>query len=210
MRFFITHILTPYLSSVFTSIKQTGKKLEYIELSRLKLYLNLPPIIQDSVCNLINTNSDERIDHDEFVKFFLSLIASSVEKRFLVAFKIFDREDHEYITRDDISIILKNLPYSFDNESFYGISHDKSGTSTSLLTLSQHLQMRTNDSLEIESLLDEIFDTYDQKMFFSDFCNFTKMRSSDLVVSIYQFLQSRIPCIRVSYVLLAHYKAFLS
>ena len=86
LKVFIKNVLIPYFSSVFTSILEGGSKLDYLTLNRLRKYLNLPPILAMRICYLINDNGDSRIDHDEFIKFFLNLIAGSFEKKMHIAF----------------------------------------------------------------------------------------------------------------------------
>ena len=76
--FFIKKILGPYLSSVYFSLLERQSK-SYISLERLKLYLNLPELLGDRIVRQINANGDERIDHDEFVAFFLKLFMGTFE-----------------------------------------------------------------------------------------------------------------------------------
>mgnify|MGYP006952961746 CR=1 FL=1 len=60
----------PYLSSVFFSLVGRGTK-GYLSAAKTKQYLNLPEFLGESFVGQINANGDERIDHDEFVGFFL-------------------------------------------------------------------------------------------------------------------------------------------
>lgn len=76
-KFFIKSILFPYLSSVYYGLIKRGNK-DYIGVQRLKEYLNLPPLLGTRVTNLINANGDERIDHDEFVIFFMRVLVGSI------------------------------------------------------------------------------------------------------------------------------------
>ena len=41
--------------------------------------MNLPELLGDRVVGLINQNGDERIDHDEFVQFFMRLCMGTIE-----------------------------------------------------------------------------------------------------------------------------------
>ena len=63
-------ILVPYLSSVFMGLVSRTNK-DYIGIKMMKHYLNLPEVIGDRIVNQVNSNGDERIDHDEFIEFFL-------------------------------------------------------------------------------------------------------------------------------------------
>jgi hypothetical protein len=60
----------PYFSAVYSSLINQGRS-GYLEVSRLKAYFNLPELIFSRVVKLMNENGDERIDHDEWLAFFL-------------------------------------------------------------------------------------------------------------------------------------------
>jgi len=72
--------------------------------------MGLPSFIGDRLVEQINTNGDERIDHDEFVRFFLILCAGSFEQRMLIAFKCFDLHDNEILSKEDVTLVLKSIP----------------------------------------------------------------------------------------------------
>ena len=72
-RFFLNNVLTPYLYSVYYCLIQKGTK-DYLSVNKTREYLNMPFLIGQRVCNIINANGDERIDADEFVLFFLKLL----------------------------------------------------------------------------------------------------------------------------------------
>ena len=74
--FFTREILTPYLSSVYSSLLSKGKK-NYLSIDRVKQYLDLPELLGQRIVKQIDANGDDRIGHDEFVKFFLSLLMGS-------------------------------------------------------------------------------------------------------------------------------------
>jgi hypothetical protein len=67
--YFLKKMLIPYLSSVFFGLIEHGTK-DYLTIFKTRQYLNLPEPLGDRVCNIINANGDERIDHDEFIEFF--------------------------------------------------------------------------------------------------------------------------------------------
>ena len=49
------------------------QKKGYLTISKMKNYLNLPELISKRIVKQINGNGDERIDHDEFSRFFTQL-----------------------------------------------------------------------------------------------------------------------------------------
>lgn len=50
----------------------------------------MTPLIGDRVTRLVNSNGDERIDHDEFVDFFLKVLIGTVEQKMQIAFQCYD------------------------------------------------------------------------------------------------------------------------
>ena len=76
--YFIKNILCPYLSSVYNGIIENQNK-EYLLVQKTKQYLNMPELIGERILKQMNLNGDERIDHDEFVKFFLILLMGTLE-----------------------------------------------------------------------------------------------------------------------------------
>ena len=73
-RYFIKVILIPYLSSIFTSLQaKFGHNKDYLNIEKTKKYVNLPELLGSRMVHQINANGDERIDHDEFINFFVTL-----------------------------------------------------------------------------------------------------------------------------------------
>lgn len=58
----------------------------------------------------MNANGDERLDHDEFVKFFLKMLMGSLEQKMLIAFRCYDVDDDQSISKDEVEVIMKNIP----------------------------------------------------------------------------------------------------
>ena len=68
----------------------------------------------------MNANGDERIDHDEFVKFMLKLLMGSLEQKMLIAFRCYDVDDDQVITEEEVKIVLLNIPLRVEGR--YGSS----------------------------------------------------------------------------------------
>ena len=68
----------------------------------------------------MNANGDERIDHDEFVRFFLKLLMGSHKQKMLIAFRCYDVNNDQKLTQEEIKVILKNVPV--DDDEIYGDS----------------------------------------------------------------------------------------
>ena len=81
----------------------------------------MPDFIGERICCQINANGDERIDRDEFVKFFLKAIMGNHSQKMQIAFKCFDTTGDDCITKEHIKLLLKNVPLYSGS---YGISKE--------------------------------------------------------------------------------------
>lgn len=110
-KYFINELLVPYLSSVYYAMINQQKKV-YLTIGKMKNYLNLPELIGQRIVEQINANGDERIDHDEFVRFFLKLLMGTHQQKMLIAFKCYNNDGDQVISNEEIKIILNNVPLS--------------------------------------------------------------------------------------------------
>jgi len=60
----------------------------------------------------MDVNGDQRISHDEFVAFFARLLMGSFDQRLLIAFKCFDVEGDECISKEEILMVLQSVQSS--------------------------------------------------------------------------------------------------
>ena len=74
----------------------------------------MPELIGDRIVRQMNANGDERIDHDEFVKFFLKMLMGSLEQKMLIAFRVYDVDGDESISDQEVRIVLRNIPVMFE------------------------------------------------------------------------------------------------
>lgn len=74
----------------------------------------MPELIGDRLVKQINANGDERIDHDEFVPFFLKLLMGTLEQKMLIAFRCYDIDGDESISEKEVEIVLKNIPSTYN------------------------------------------------------------------------------------------------
>ena len=111
--YFVKHVLAPYLSNVYQGlILRQGK--EYLSIARTKQYLALPELLGKRVVRQMNANGDERIDHDEFVGFFLSLLMGTVQQKMYTAYRCFDGDDDECISEEEVRLLLATVPLNCD------------------------------------------------------------------------------------------------
>lgn len=64
--YFIKKMMVPYFGQVYQALIDKSTK-SYLDIKKTKQYLALPEPIADRICQQINANGDERIDHDEFI-----------------------------------------------------------------------------------------------------------------------------------------------
>jgi len=68
-----------------------------LSLSVIKEYLNLPELLAKRIINQINCVGKERVEENEFVRFFLRMFMGSLEQKMLIAFKCYDSNKDEAI-----------------------------------------------------------------------------------------------------------------
>ena len=71
----------------------------------------------------MNENSDERIDHDEWLPYMLNLMIGSFDQRAFLVFNIYDIEKNGLIKPDYMKLFLRHIPI-YSQGKKYGISYD--------------------------------------------------------------------------------------
>jgi Ca2+-binding EF-hand superfamily protein len=154
----------------------------------------------------MNANGDERIDHDEFVKFFLKVLMGSLEQKMLIAFKCYDMDGDEQIDFKEIKIVLRNIPLQI--ESRYGNSFMKDNSRV------EYLRKKDEDNMHIDTLIDalENFQAakfYDGGIYFDEFVQLAKEVTSELFLCIFNCIYEYVPCVKNFFLMKAKYKEFL-
>lgn len=188
----------PYLSSVYFGLVQRTNK-DYIGCQKAKLYLNMPEYIGQRIVEQINANGDERIDHDEFVKFFLTMLMGTLEQKMQIAFKCYDMDGDEQIEFSEISIILKNIPSKLENR--YGSSFTKEKDSSR----TEYLKRQEIDNEQIDTLMSVLEKNYEDGMYFDEFIKVAKDDTSELFVSIFNCIYECVPCVKNFFIMRAKY-----
>ena len=75
--YYVKKMLIPYLSTVYYALVSRQANKDYLSAMTTLHYLGLPEIIGERIMYQINVNGDERIDHDEFVDFFVQAAMGS-------------------------------------------------------------------------------------------------------------------------------------
>ena len=118
-----------------------------------------------------------------------------------IAFRIYDADNDQSICKEEIKIILKNIPRQVNSE--YGISKD----SYQEVNLSRGilLQRKLEDDAQIDILLDRVFLEYAEDIYFDEFVEICEALGSDLYVAIMDCLYKCVPCVKNFYLLRANY-----
>ena len=133
----------------------------------MKQYLDLPELLGLRIVNQINANGDERIDHDEFVDFFLQLTMGSFEQKMKIAFACYDADGDESISEDEVELILRSLPLRLEER--YGSSFNPLHGNRF-----QKFNEQKRDCIQIRKFTYLIFNEtfYSHGMYFDEFCTF--------------------------------------
>jgi hypothetical protein len=91
----------------------------------LRIYFNLPELVFTRVLKIINVSCDDKVDHTEWLNFFLKLTCGSLQHRLHLVFSIFDLTDNEFLRKECVKLLLSHFPL-YDDDSRFGESFDDS------------------------------------------------------------------------------------
>ena len=98
----------------------------------------------------MNANGDERIDHDEFVKFMLKMLMGTLQQKMYIAFRCYDVDDDQTIADEEVKIVLSNIPLRVEER--YGTSF------SSKLSMNDYVVEKNKDVEDIDSFIAALFD----------------------------------------------------
>jgi Ca2+-binding EF-hand superfamily protein len=198
--FFVKEILVPYLSSVYFGLIKRQNR-DYLGIQKTKQYLAMPELIGDRLVKQINANGDERIDHDEFVPFFLKLLMGTLEQKMYIAFRIFDVDDDQSITEDEVRVVLKNIPVNLEKRhSFSEGVHN---------TRVEHLNQVRKDYDQIGKFVESVFSEHPGGMYFDEFVKLAEEATSELFVAVFDCIYQCVPCVKNFLLLRANFQQFI-
>lgn len=155
----------------------------------------------------MNANGDERIDHDEFVKFFLKMLMGSFEQKMLIAFKCYDVDDDQSISKTEVEVIMKNIPVQISELSQNHCEHKENHVSVSK---SDYMDEKRLDSDQIDDFIEVLFSGFeDEEIYFDEFVKLAKEVTSELFVCVYDCIYRYIPCVKNFLIMRANYLEFL-
>ena len=161
----------------------------------------MPELIGDRIVRQMNANGDERIDHDEFVKFFLKLLMGSLEQKMLIAFRVYDVDGDENISDEEVKIVLRNIPLKYEER--YGNSFSKDQSR------SNYLVQKEEDNVQIDKFLEVLFKDHSEGMYFDEFQKLSTEVTSELFLCVYNCLYQYIPCVKNFLMLRENYFQYL-
>ena len=182
---------------------ERGSK-EYLSSSRTKQHLHMPEVLANCIVNQINANGDERIDHDEFVSFFMQALMGSHEQKMMIAFNCYDADFNQDVDADEVKYVLRHCTMIAEDTNKYGFRPQEI-----LMSKKELIKLKNRDSAEIDTIVDTIFTHYPDGMFFDEFCAFSENVSSELFYAVMDPLYHFIPCCQNFMIMRANYKKLL-
>lgn len=132
--YYVKNMLIPYLSTVYYKLVSRQSNKDYLSALTTKHYLNLPDYIGERIVQQINANGDERIDHDEFVGFFVTVCMGSKLQKLKIAFEAYDHDRNGQISAEEVKHVSFHVPLRVENR--YGVSNQ---VAESEVHMSKHL-----------------------------------------------------------------------
>lgn len=139
----------------------------------------------------MNANGDERIDHDEFVKFMIVMLMGNLQQKLLIAYRCYDMNNDEIISPEEVEVILKNVPLHVEGRYGASFAHENAN-----LSRIQHYNSKKRDESQISVLVKAIFSEFPEGLYFDEFERLTLEVTSELFLSVYDCIYQHIPCVK--------------
>lgn len=165
-------------------------------------------LIADRLIRQINDNGDERIDHDEFVSFFMKLLMGSVEDKLRIAYKCYDVDDDQIISEDEVKIVLLNIPQTYEPRMNIKDGFDQSNRMSHLNRV-EHVNQKFEDQKQVSKICELIFEYHPNGIYFNEFCRLCREVTCELYFPIFDQIYQNVPCVKNFFVMRAHYLAYL-
>jgi hypothetical protein len=153
--------------------------------------MGLPEVVGDRVVSSINANGDERIEHDEFLQFFLDAMMGTKEQKMMVAFNVYDLDNDGTVSLEEVKYLLRHLPLHYERR--FGISFGDEGVG---YHKNQYLQQKWLDGRQIDLISETVFSEYPDGMYFDEFVQFAEEVSSEFVLAVFDSLYQYVPCVK--------------
>lgn len=129
----------------------------------------MPEFLAERICCQINSNGDERIDHDEFIAFFLKATIGSKNQKLMIAYNCYDSGGDQSISKNELRLLLKHVPIYQQDANYYNKYGISFGYNEANITKNNLFEDKKRDDKEIEELIDILFEFNDDEIYFDEF-----------------------------------------
>jgi len=185
------NVCLPYFTEIYKDLaERSTDKQKGISKVTFFDYIELPGIIAERLFALFDENKDAYIDLNEFVSGMFKIYVSDMNTKLRLVFDIYDFDKDGCITKDEIKTVLCYVPI---NKILEGKQIRKEGKFTQEGGGNEVYLDRVKSQEEIENLLQFCFGEK-EKISFEEFVHINQESSSDLLITVINFLRDKLPC----------------
>ena len=186
-----------YLQEVFNDLsnKSSSNNIKYLSRTTFFDYIKLPIFISEKLYSSFSYRNKEGLTLEEFVDGFFHLYIGTFEDTAKIIFNILDYNKDGLINGDDVKLLLSYLPLNND------LSLNKKEELVSKIFGDQMKSLE-----EIDEIVKETFNRYDDEINFQQFIETIKNNNSEVYLQILCFLYEKMPftsknidCLRKKY-----------
>ena len=186
-----------YLQEVFNDLsnKSSSNNIKYLPRTTFFDYIKLPIFISEKLYSSFSYRNKEGLILEEFVDGFFRLYIGTFEDTAKIIFNILDYNKDGLINGDDVKLLLSYLPLNND------LSLNKKEELVSKIFGDQMKSLE-----EIDEIVKETFNRYDDEINFQQFIETIKNNNSEVYLQILCFLYEKMPftsknidCLRKKY-----------
>ena len=187
-------IFRNYLREIFNDLCNSVDNQQKKFMTRMAFYdyIKLPIFIAEKICLSFAKQTKEGLCEEEFVDNLFKLYMGSFEETIAIIFNILDFSKEQIIKKEDVKIFLSYLPINEDDEEEgLGVKTDKNENKTDLVSKIFGTQMKSLE--EIDSILNDTFSKFGDRMNLEQFTNIIKEKNSEIFLQILCFLYDKMP-----------------
>jgi len=185
------NVCLPYFREIYKDLsKRSLEKEKGISKVTFFDYIELPGIIAERLFAIFDENNDVFIDLNEFVSGMFKIYVSDMNTKLRLVFDIYDFDKDGSVTKDEIKTVLCYVPI---NKILEGKLIRKEGKFTQEGGGNEVYLDRVKSQEEIENLLQFCFGEK-EKISFEEFVRINQESSSDLLITVINFLTEKLPC----------------
>jgi hypothetical protein len=187
-------ILKNYLTEVFKDLANTvdNQNKKFMTKMAFYDYIKLPIYITEKVFNSFSKLTSQGLCEEEFVENFFKLYKGSFEETITVIFNISDFDKDGIIKKEEVKILLSQLPINEDYE-VEEVKFKKDKKENKKDSVAEIYEMQMKCLKEIDEILDNCFDKLDNKMNLEQFTKITIEKNSEIFLRILCYLYEQMP-----------------